>query len=242
MPQMARLDRLLARNLGCGRAKIAKLIAAGLVTDEAGAPVTPHAVIAENMLPLNVIVDGDPRRVYGAFHAILNKPAGVVTALRDKVHRVAYDLMRQAPLCSELRAVGRLDADTTGLLLWTTDGEWLHRLTHPKHQVSRTYQVALARPFAPAPADLRLTDGHVPDIVALRPATPEELHPSLARPADATMYAAITIRGGAYHEVRRIFAALGSHVLALCRTRFGPLSLPDDLAQGDYREVGKVDV
>ena len=69
-----------------------------------------------------------------------------------------------------------------------------------------------------------------------------ELHPALARPADATAYAAITLTGGAYHEVRRIFAALGSHVLALCRVRYGRLALPADLPPGGYRAIEPDDV
>jgi len=80
-----------------------------------------------------------------------------------------------------------------------------------------------------------LDDGHRPRVDALAPLAREEAHPSLAIPADAPILVSITIIGGAYHEVRRIFAALGSHVFGLCRVRFGDIELPRDLAPGGYR-------
>jgi 16S rRNA pseudouridine516 synthase len=133
--------------------------------------------------------------------------------------------------------VGRLDLDSTGLLLWTTDGALLHRLTHPRSAIPRCYHVALARDFGPLPPDLVLRDGHRPKVVDLHPAEAADMHPSLARSPEATAFASITLGDGAYHEVRRIFAALGSHVLSLCRISFGSLELPRDLAPGDWRPV-----
>jgi 16S rRNA pseudouridine516 synthase len=158
-----------------------------------------------------------------------------VTALRAPVHPTAYALLRDAPLAPELRPVGRLDLDTSGLLLWSTDGAEIQRLTHPKRAVPRTYQAALARPFAPLPAKLVLDDGHEPKVTALEPLDRAAAHPSLQIPPGTGVLAAITIVGGAYHEVRRIFSALGSHVLGLCRVRFGDFELPSDLAPGAYR-------
>ncbi len=236
---MPRLDVLLARNLGCSRTAAATLIRAGRVRDAAGAVLDDRrAEIAPPALPATVIVD-DQRRLalHDAFHALLNKPLGVVTALRDDRHATAFALLRDAPLAGELRAVGRLDLDTSGLLLWTTDGQWVQRLTHPKRQISRTYQAALARPFHAPPADFALDDGHRPTIRALDAIQRAAAHPSLAVPPDTATLAQITVVGGAYHEVRRIFAALGSHVLGLCRVAFGRLYLPDDLAPGAYSTV-----
>jgi 16S rRNA pseudouridine516 synthase len=164
-----------------------------------------------------------------------------VTALRDARHPTAYALLAGAPLFAELRPVGRLDVETSGLLLWTTDGTWLQRLTHPKRAVPRTYQAALARPFRapPAGAPLVLEDGHRPSIRDLAPLDRAAAHPALAVPAAAAALATITVEGGAYHEVRRIFAALGNHVLDLCRVGFGRLSLPVDLPPGAYRAIAQ---
>ncbi|HEY7374232.1 MAG TPA: pseudouridine synthase [Polyangia bacterium] len=232
---MARLDVLLARNLGWSRTAVRAAIAGGRVSI-AGAPANdPRVDLDATALPLAAAVDDEPVALHDRARVLLNKPVGCVTALRDPRHPTAYALLREAPLHGELRPVGRLDVDTSGLLLWTTDGAEIQRLTHPKRAVPRTYQAALARDHAPLPEALILDDGHRPVITDLSPLARDAAHPSLALPADASALASITIVGGAYHEVRRIFAALGSHVVGLCRVRFGELELPRDLAPGAYR-------
>jgi 16S rRNA pseudouridine516 synthase len=240
---MPRLDHLLARNLGWPRAAARAAIAGGRVLDAGGAPLSdPRAAIAPEALPAGVVVDGAALRLRDAFHLVLHKPVGCVTALSDARHPTAYALVRGAQLYAELRPVGRLDLDTSGLLLFTTDGAWLHRLTHPKHAVPRSYHAALARPFHAPPAAFTLADGHRPAIEALAPLDRADAHPGLLAPPGAAAFARITIGGGAYHEVRRIFAALGSHVLALCRVGFGRLVLPVDLPPGAYRPTEPQDV
>lgn len=239
MSDGARLDVLVARNLGCSRAAARALVADGGLAVE-GVPLTnPRETIAPDRLPLAVTVDGVARRLFDRVRLVQNKPLGCVTALRDPRHRTAYELLRDAPLHAELRSVGRLDLDTTGLLLWTNDGAEIQRLTHPRRAVPRTYQAALARPFQPLPERLRLDDGYEPNVLELVELPRTAAHPSLSVPAEAAQLASISIGGGAYHEVRRIFAALGSHVLGLCRVRFGALELPDDLAPGAHRLIGE---
>jgi 16S rRNA pseudouridine516 synthase len=221
-----KLDRLLARNLGCSRAQARKLVRG------------PSDVeVPDDALPLPFDLDGRVIQLWDEFHLMLNKPVGCVTALRDARHATAFSFLAAAPLSGELRPVGRLDLDTTGLLLWTTDGTLLHRLTHPRSAVSRTYHAALARPFEPPRGDLVLRDGHRPNIVDLHAATEAELHPCLLRPPEAGAFAIITLGDGAYHEVRRIFAALGSHVLSLCRVSFGKVELPHDLPPQGWRAL-----
>jgi 16S rRNA pseudouridine516 synthase len=239
---VARLDELLARNLGCSRSHVRRLVDAGAVSIDGALVDDARAPVAPERLPLTVTVEERVLALHESFHVMLNKPAGTITALRDDRHPVAYALLEDAPLYPELRPVGRLDLDTTGLLLFTTEGALLQRLTHPKRAVPRTYQAALARPFLAPPADFVLEDGHRPAIAELRAAAPAELHPALLPAPEASAYASITLTGGAYHEVRRIFAALGSHVLALCRVSFGRLRLPDDLVPGAYRAIRPEDV
>lgn len=235
---MIRLDALLARNLGCSKTAAAALLAAARVHDDDGHTMDDRRrPIDEAALPLALIIDGVRRALVAESHVLMNKPLGVVTALRDPVHRTAYELLRAAPLHGELRPVGRLDLDTTGLLLWTTEGAWVQRLTHPKRAVPRTYQAALARPHRPLSPALVLEDGHRPSIESLGPLGATDAHPSLAVPPETAALASITVTGGAYHEVRRIFAALGSHVLSLCRVGFGRLTLPRDLPVGSFMPV-----
>jgi 16S rRNA pseudouridine516 synthase len=211
------------------------VIAEGRVQISGAVVEDPRREIAPAELPMSVVVDDDELPLHDQVTLALNKPLGCVTALRDPRHPTAYELLRDAPLFGELRPVGRLDLDTSGLLVWSTDGTEIQRLTHPKRAVPRTYQAALAGPFAALPDKLILDDGHEPKISALETLSREAAHPSLDVPAETAALATITIVGGAYHEVRRIFAALGSHVVGLCRVSFGGVSLPQDLAPGDYQ-------
>jgi 16S rRNA pseudouridine516 synthase len=235
---MPRLDHLLARNIGCSRAEVKRLIGAGAVADPSGSPIDDGGQeVPDAALPYGVRIHDQTLALYGTSHIMLNKPAGCVTALRDGLHAVAYEYVHDAPLHADLRPVGRLDLDTTGLLLWTTDGMWLQRLTHPKRRVPRTYQAVLANPFSPLLTALTLDDGHRPDITDLTEIGIDQLHPSVIRVEGALAFASMTITGGAYHEVRRIFSAMGNHVLSLCRVGFGRLRLPEDLAPGTYRQI-----
>lgn len=237
---MNRIDALLARNLGISRRDARALLAADRVRSADGRTLRSDDKVPSFPFPL--VVDDDPVSLCESFHLVLHKPAGVVTALRDEQHPTAYALLEDAPLHAELRAVGRLDLDTTGLLIWTTEGSVVQWLTHPKRAVPRVYQAALARPFSPLPPELVLEDGHRPTITDLVEIGRDQLHPALLPAPDATTFARITVTGGSYHEVRRIFAALDSHVLSLCRTRYGRLELPVDLAPGAWTPISPADV
>jgi 16S rRNA pseudouridine516 synthase len=235
-----RLVDLLARNLGVSRTTVTRLIADGRVHDAGGVPDEDKKVDLPARdaadAPVVVSVDQRPVSLWDRALILQHKPVGVVTALRDERHPTAYALLHEAPLHHELRAVGRLDLDTSGLLLWTTEGALIQRLTHPKRRVPRTYQAALAGPcrYADVPG-LVLEDGHRPEIVSVGELAPAAKHPALMVPTDVASLATITIVGGAYHEVRRIFAALGSHVLALCRVAYGDHTLPPDLPASGWR-------
>jgi len=219
---MLSLEKLLARNLPCSRKEARRLMGDDRVELPGG--------LSPDTLPLRISIAGRVLELHDSFHLMLNKPAGCVTALSDAKHDTAAAQLHGAPLLAELRPVGRLDLDTTGLL------------THPRTAIPRTYHAALARPFGPPPANLVLRDGHRPVILDLRTLPDSEVHSSLLRPAGASDFASITIAGGAYHEVRRIFAALGSHVTALCRVSFGTLILPPSLPPGSWRQITKANV
>ena len=184
-------------------------------------PVTPadHAFLRVDDEPL----DPPPGAVW-----MLHKPAGLVCSTDDR-GALVYDLL---PARLRLRdpvvaSVGRLDKETTGLLLLTDDGALLHRLTSPRSHLPRTYRVQLAEPLRGHEAErfasgtLRL-DG---DATPLRAARLEVLGVQEVR---------LTISEGRYHQVRRMFAALGNHVVGLHREALGPLAL-ESLAEGRWR-------
>lgn len=239
---LARLDQLLARNLARSRRDVAKLLRAGSVTDASGEIWRDARLrVDEQRLPLELLIDGVPLLLRAHVHLVQHKPVGVVTSRADPLHATAWELLAGAPLHAELKAVGRLDLDAAGLLLWTTQTAQIHALTHPKREVPRTYHVALARAWRPAPRDaagqiqLQLSDGTRPRIVELSELEPQARHPALSPPAQTQSFASITLLDGAYHEVKRCFAALGSHVLRLARVSHAGFALPTTLAAGSWQ-------
>ncbi len=235
---MPRLDLLIAHNLGYSRGIVTRLCRQGRVGTPGGPSLRdPGLQIAPASLPMVVDIDDQLHTLYVRYHLLQHKPLGVVTALRDDRYPTAYDLLKGAPLFKDLRAAGRLDRETSGLLLWTTEGPLLHRMTHPRYAVPRVYQAALRGAWQTPPPGFALDDGHIPEITELTPLDREQAHPGLEIPDGTTTLASITIVGGKFHEVRRIFAGLGSEVLGLCRVAYGPLVLPTTLAAGQYQEL-----
>ena len=229
---------MIARNLGLSRRQVTRLLRAGRIETEDGQKIdNGREPCRPSDGPRQVVVDGERHTLHHRVSRLLHKPLGVVTAHRDNRHPTAYALMEDAPLFKELRAVGRLDLDTSGLLLWTTDGTLLHRLTHPRYAVPREYHVGLARDFEQPGPDLELDDGYRPTIVQLDRADEAAMHPALRRSEAATVHATITLASGRFHEVRRIFAALGSEVLDLCRVRYGDITLPESLPAGQHEAI-----
>jgi len=229
---MARLDRLLA-NLGYGsRREVTALVARGQVVLD-GAPVKDAgariAVTAD--LPGRMSVAGQPVDPPAPLTLIMHKPLDVVCSHRE-AGRTVYELLpaRWRARLPALSSIGRLDKDTSGLLLITDDGPFLHRVISPRSRVAKRYVAALDRPLrgdeaeAFAAGTLMLESDSEP----LAPALLEPVGPKLAR---------LTITEGRYHQVRRMFAAVGNHVVALHRDRIGALDLPADLAPGAWRPL-----
>ena len=176
----------------------------------------------------DVRFDGEPLDPGPGMALMMHKPAGYTCSHQDQ-GKLVYDLLppRFLKRDPKLSSVGRLDADTTGLLLFTDDGALLHKLISPKSDIPKTYEATLARPlegferefFASGSLILRGED---------KPCLPAELEVTGARTAR------LTLTEGRYHQVRRMFAAAGNHVEALHRSRFGPLEL-GGLAEGEWR-------
>ena len=227
---MARLDRLLA-NLGYGsRREVTDLVARrqvvldGVAVKDAGArlPVTAD-------LPARMTVAGQPLDPPAPLTLVMHKPLDLVCSHRE-AGRSVYELLPHRWRAREpaLSTIGRLDKDTSGLLLITDDGPFLHRVISPKRHVAKRYVATLARPLAGGEAEAfaagtLMLEG---ETEPLAPAVLEVLTPTQAR---------LTITEGRYHQVRRMFAAVGNHVTALHRDRIGGLDLPADLAAGAWR-------
>jgi 16S rRNA pseudouridine516 synthase len=190
-------------------------------------PITPD-------LPSRMHVDGQPLDPVPGLVILLNKPLGMTCSHKEDGELV-YDVLperwrRRDPAIS---TIGRLDKATTGLLLLTDDGDLLHRVISPKRHVAKVYVATLARPLVGTEGELFAAGGLVLEGEAkpLAPATLEVLSPT----ADGRQRARLTVTEGRYHMVRRMFAAVGNHVEALHRERLGGLTVPDDLAAGEWR-------
>jgi 16S rRNA pseudouridine516 synthase len=159
---------------------------------------------------------------------MIHKPAGVVCALQDDEHDVVLDLVPHE-IQKELKIVGRLDKDTTGLLLLTTDGQWLHKVTSPKHDCPKTYLVDLSD---------NITDAAVAELeqgVLLNGES--ELTKTAQVVVHSDKQISLTISEGKYHQVKRMLAAVGNKVEGLHRSQIGSVALGDDLALGEFKAL-----
>lgn len=222
-----RLQKLLAR-AGFGSRRSAELvISAGRVTVDGAVAILGTRADPDAQ---RIEVDGAPIRLEpGDVTIVLNKPTGiVVTAIDDRGRQTVFDILRDPP--PHLRYVGRLDRDTAGLLLLTTNGELAHRLTHPRYEVLKTYEATVDGIVAEG-ALQRLRQGVMLEDGMTAPATVEQL-PGTPPPA----HLRVVIHEGRNRQVRRMFEAVGHHVSRLRRTAFGPVSL-GNLAPGASRPV-----
>jgi 16S rRNA pseudouridine516 synthase len=227
-----RLDRLLA-NLGYGSRRLVQaMVAGGAVTLDGAVLDKPDGHISVSSdLAARMTVDGAPLDPLPPLTLIMHKPLGVVCSHRELGQSI-YELFpprwaRRDPLLS---TVGRLDKETSGLLLLTDDGALLHRIISPKAEIAKRYRVTLDRPL----------EGHETALFASgKMLLPDDDKPLAS--AQLQVIAAhlcwLTITEGRYHQVRRMFEAVGNHVSALHRDRIGGLDLPHDLMPGAFRPL-----
>ena len=237
LPTTLRLDRLLA-NLGYGtRREVERIVWAGHVSlDGVALEDADQRIAITSNLSTRMIVAGAPLDPPPGLTLMLHKPAGV-TCSHNEMGPLVYSLLperwrRREPTIS---TVGRLDKETSGLLLLTDDGTLLHKIISPRSNISKCYDVTLDRPLNGneegifASGEL-LLEG---ELKPLLPVKMEVLSPTRA---------SVTLTEGRYHQVRRMFAAVGNHVTALHRGRLGNLVLPDDLHAGQYRILSQKDL
>ena len=226
-----RLDKAAAL-AGLTRSEARKAIAAGRVrvdgqiARDAGMQVDPA----------RVRVDGAQPAEAGELYVMVHKPAGVVTATEDRRFQTVVDLLPEPLRRLSIGPVGRLDRDVTGLVLLTTDGQLAHRLISPRWKAGKVYR---------ARCEGRLTDGEVAAFASglvlsdftARPAALEILEAG-----EAESLADVTLSEGKFHQVKRMFAAVGHPLIALERRRIGSLALDPALQPGECRELREDEV
>ena len=223
---LQRLDKLISSQLNLPRREVkagirrGKAVINGLPVLDAGRAVDPEKE--------EVWFGGQVVRYRAFYYLVMNKPAGVLTATRDRAARTVLDLIPEAYQRKGLFPVGRLDKDTTGLLLITDDGDFAHRMLSPKSGIYKTYLAGLDGQIPPQAVTLfsegvTLADGTV-------------CKPAVLKPLTETT-AEIQICEGKYHQIKRMFGAVGLGVTSLSRTAVGGFVLPDFLQPGECMEA-----
>ena len=227
---MERLDKFLC-DQGVGtRSQVKAILKSGRVTVDG----RPEKDGSRKLDPASAVIclDGEPLGSGGRLVVLMNKPAGYVTATEDASERTVMELLPPEYRNRDLKPVGRLDKQTEGLLLFTNDGDLLHRLISPKKEVPKVYYARHEGQAVPEDAEafkngLTLRDGTV-----CRPAVLEPLGPGESL---------VTVCEGKYHQVRRMLASRGMPVTYLERRQEGPLSL-GDLPRGQVRELTEQEI
>lgn len=225
-----RLDKLLSHATGLTRSQAQKIIRRREVEVDGVDIRDPSMQVGDEN---EVEWEGRAILYSGPRYFMLNKPVGVVTATRDMQHITVLDLLDEGNLRG-LHAAGRLDIDTTGLVLISDDGEWTHRITSPRHKCEKSYLVTVAEPLHESLVEdfakgIQLRN----EKEKTRPARLEILSSTEAR---------VIISEGRYHQIKRMFTATGNHVIALHRERIGSLLLDAGLDEGEYRPLSREEI
>ncbi len=228
---MRRLDQLLSSLGYCSRREARDWVADGRITVRG----EPADDIGQKVLPADVRIDGEPPDHPDGLLLLLHKPVGLVCSHEAREGPSVYDLLpeRWRHRNPAVTSIGRLDKETSGLLLLTDQTALVHRLTSPRHKVPKVYRATVDRDLPPTLVPL-FASGTLQLDGEDQPCAPAELKLLSAREAE------LTLTEGRYHQVRRMFAAAGpslaSTVLTLHRTQFGDLAL-GDLPAGQWREL-----
>jgi len=232
-----RIDKLLAHSGFGTRKEVKQLLKSKMVEINGKIEKSPktHVDPEED----TIVVDGEEVHYQEFVYYMLNKPQGVISATEDPVHETVVDVLEPADVLQNPHPVGRLDIDTEGLLILTNDGQLTHQLTSPNHQVDKTYYadidgIVTEEDVQKFKEGLTLGD----DFETM----PAELIILRVDKEQSFSEVEITIHEGKFHQVKRMFEAVGKEVLYLKRLSMGKLELDDSLEVGTYRELRKEEI
>jgi 16S rRNA pseudouridine516 synthase len=225
-----RLDKYISNATDLSRTDAKRVIKNEQVTIDGEIASNPAQKIRDDQI---VAIEGSTINMAQSRYFMLNKPAGVVSVTKDHNNPTAISLIYEHR-SEELQIAGRLDIDTTGLLLITDDGQWNHRLTSPRSDCAKIYQVELAEPIGEH-YQTQLAEG------VLLEGEKHRCLPARMEQVDSH-HLNLRISEGKYHQVKRMFTALGNHVVSLHRHQVGDIVLDPDLEPGDYRPLTAAEV
>lgn len=228
MPQ-ERIDKLIASQGALTRSDARRLIKSGAVT--VNGTCVRNAGQKADPTTDQITVSGQPFLISKHIYLMLDKPAGIVSASRDPKRETVVDLVPAEFRRDGLFPAGRLDQDTTGFVLITNDGNFAHRILSPKKHISKTYLARLARPV-----DDRSIEAFRSGLVLADGTRCMEAGLQILED-DETPLAEVVLHEGRYHQIKRMFAALGNEVIALRRVKMGNLPLDETLGPGGCRKI-----
>lgn len=227
-----RIDKFLSHTGFGSRKEVKKILKNKQVAVDGEVVRDGKVIINENQS--TVTVSGEVITYEKNIYYMLHKPQGVISATEDLVHRTVLDLLSQEDYQTDIFPVGRLDKDTTGLLILTNDGKLSHDLLSPKKHVPKTY-LALIRGLVTEADQKLFADGiTISGNEKCRPAVLEILN---LNETEGLSQISVTISEGKYHQVKRMFEAVGKQVLTLHRSSMGQVKLDEQLKPGDYRKL-----
>jgi 16S rRNA pseudouridine516 synthase len=226
-----RLDKFVAQATGLSRRQVHDCIRGGDILVN-GILATPELRLGSETVTLNGELLAQPTPVY----LIIHKPPGYVCANRDSQHPTVLDLLagKKFHPVDPLQVVGRLDLDTSGILLLTTDGDWNHRITSPSSHCAKSYRVWLETP--PTQLQINTLEAGILLHSEKKPTAPCKIEIIQDNQVN------IHLNEGKYHQVKRMFAAVGNRVIQLHRWRIGGLELDSQLLAGHYRHLTPAEI
>lgn len=229
---LLRLDKIIADTGKATRSEARELIRAGRVTVDGAAVRSPDSKFDGGVVC--VCIDSQPVDYAAYRYIMMNKPAGVLSACEDSRQQTVLDLLSPELQRQGLSPVGRLDKDTTGLLLLTNDGDFSHRITSPRKHLPKLYRAVVDKPAAPGDAEafeegIVLADGF------------KCLPAHLEAADDDECAVLVTLYEGKFHQVKKMLASRGMKVLQLTRLSVGGLRLDPQLLRGEYKELTKIE-
>ena len=227
---MERLDKIVSNYTSFSRSEVKKLI------KEKRIKVNNEFVFKSDIkIDVNfdkITIDNKIIQIKEKIYLILNKPKGYITATEDKSSATVLDLISEEYKARNIFPVGRLDKDTTGLLILTNDGTFAHNITSPNKNKSKVYIATLDTPITDK-MKLEFEKGVILNDGKCKPASLEIINEFTAK---------VTITEGKYHQIKRMFGCFGAKVIELKRIQIGNLKLPENLLEGEYRELSDIEI
>lgn len=227
---MERLDKIISNYSNYTRSEVKKLVKQNRI--KVNEYLVSKSEIKIDIEKDRIFIDNNELVIKQKIYLVLNKPKGYITATEDKISNTVLDLISDEYKVRKIFPVGRLDKDTTGLLILTNDGDFAHNITSPNKNKTKVYIATLDIPVTDNMVS-EFSNGVILNDGKCKPAKLEKISDYLAK---------VTITEGRYHQIKRMFGCFGAKVVELKRIQIGQFKLPENLDEGEYRELSNIEI